>query len=494
MAGITVERSPHMLRPDPHRVVGRPYVPGDDPLADGQPRLEGVVRRILAIGDDDVAGQLADIRARFSGRHRSLERMLARNSDRVSHLLGDVSDERRLLIGAYFTQEYAFEAAALTNPSIVCAPDQSGLPEGACRFVLSLRSIGEGHLSSIEFRTGTLSAEGDAHLDEASSLAETGERRSPVYERKLFGVKLAELGADVDMSAKVLDQLPRHFGVPELEQALAVLLTPDIPRALCLDTTKFFRWLASSNYLLAFDEETSIEERLLYPEGPFESRGMEDARFVHFTEDDRSTTYYASYTAYDGINILPQLIETNDFRSFEISTMNGRSAQNKGMAIFPRTIDGAYVALSRPDRENIHLLRSDNPRFWGAPSTPLRGPKQPWELIQMGNCGSPLETSEGWIVLTHGVGPMRTYRLGALLLDLDDPSRIIADLPEPILEANEEERDGYVPNVVYSCGGMIHGDRLVLPYGFSDQGTGIAVLSVPELLKELLAHPPTRDR
>ncbi|MEJ7582851.1 MAG: glycoside hydrolase family 130 protein [Acidimicrobiales bacterium] len=492
MAGIAVERSPQVLHPDPRRIVGRPYVPGDDPTVEGQPRLEGVVQRILAVTDDEVASELADVRGRFNTRHRSLERMLLRNSERVAHLLNDESEDRRLLVGAYLTHEYAFEAAALTNPSVVCAPDQSDLPEDVCRFVLSLRSIGEGHLSSIQFRTGTVDADGGVELDAVGLRAETGERRTPVYERKLFGVKLAEIGADVDASARVLDQLPRHFGVPELDQALAAL--DDLPRALSLETAKFFHWLASSNYLLVFDEDTALEERLLWPEGPLESRGMEDARFVHFAEDDRTTTYYATYTAFDGIDILPQLIETNDFRSFEISTLNGRSAQNKGMALFPRTIDGAYFALSRPDRENIHLLRSDNPRFWNAPSVPLRGPKRPWELIQMGNCGSPLETSEGWLVLTHGVGPMRTYRLGALLLDIDDPARIIADLPVPLLEANETERDGYVPNVVYSCGGMIHGDRLVLPYGFSDQGTGIAVLSVPELLKELLAHPASSAR
>lgn len=492
MAGTTFERAPQVLRPDPRRVVGRPYVPGDDPAAEDQPRLKGVVERILAISDDEVEGQLSEIRARFTHRHRSLERMLARNCERVADLLGDVSEDRRLLAGAYLTHEYAFEAAALTNPSIVRAPDQTDLPEGSCRVVLSLRSIGEGHVSSIEFRSGTVTVDGTVDIAVPGPFAETGERRSPVYERKLFGVKLAELGADIDMSARVLDQLSRHFGVPELEEALRVL--DDVPRAVSHESVKLIRWLAASNYLLEFDEETPIEERLLWPEGPFESRGMEDARFVRFVEDDRTTTYYATYTAYDGIDILPQLIETNDFRSFEITTMNGRSAHNKGMALFPRTIDGAYVALSRPDRENIHLLRSDNPRFWNGASTPLRRPQRPWELVQLGNCGSPLETSEGWLVITHGVGPMRTYRLGAMLLDLDHPERIIGDLPDPILEADEGERNGYVPNVVYSCGGMIYGDRLILPYGFSDEGTGVAVFSVPELLKNLLDHPGSSER
>ena len=298
-------------------------------------------------------------------------------------------------------------------------------------------------------------------------------------------MKLNELGADHYLTARVLDQLPRLFSSDELTEATAVL--DDLPRAVSYETVKLIHWLAASNYVVEFDAETSIEERILWPEGPFESRGMEDARFVHFAEDDGTSTYYATYTAFDGTNILPQLIETNDFRKFEITTMNGRSVQNKGMALFPRQVGGQYMALSRPDRENIHLITSNDPRFWPSPSTPLRRPTLPWELMQLGNCGSPLETSEGWLVLTHGVGPMRTYRLGLLLLDLEDPTRVIAELPEPILEANEEERDGYVPNVVYSCGGMVDHDRLLVPYGFSDHGTGFARFSVPEMLAAMLS-------
>ena len=236
-----------------------------------------------------------------------------------------------------------------------------------------------------------------------------------------------------------------------------------------------------------------MSARVLWPEGPYESRGMEDARFVHLVEDDGTSSYYATYTAYDGFSILPQLIESNDFTTFEISTLAGASAQNKGMALFPRKIDGQYVALSRPDRENIHLLRSPDLRAWRASSVPLRRPERAWEVIQMGNCGSPVETDDGWLVLTHGVGPMRTYRLGALLLDLEHPERILADLPYPVLEADEDERHGYVPNVVYSCGALRHGDHLVLPYGASDQRTRIATLSVDELLAALRAHP-TSDR
>ena len=486
MGDIRVGRVPYVLEPDTRRVVGRPFVPGEDPIDEGQPRLAGIVERLRALSDEEVAAELDDVRRRFAARHRDLDTMLRRNSERAADLIDGVSDDRRLLAGAYLTHECAFEAAALTNPSMVPAPDQSGLPDGARRFVLSLRAVGEGHISAITFRTGVIGADGSVEIEPAGPLAETGERRPPVYERKLFGVKLGELGAGRDLTARVLDQLPRHFGGAELERALTVL--DDLPRAVTHETVKLVRWLASSNYLVEFAEATTLTERVLFPAGPFESHGMEDARFVRLAEDDGTTNYYATYTAFDGFEILPQLIETNDFRCFEITTMNGHSAQNKGMALFPRLIGGRYVALTRPDRENIHLTSSDNPRFWQAPSTPLRRPRRAWELIQLGNCGSPLETSEGWLVLTHGVGPLRTYRLGAMLLDLDDPTRVIADLPEPIFEADDTERDGYVPNVVYSCGGMIHGDRLVLPYGFSDRGTGIALFSVSELLDALLAN------
>lgn len=484
MAAVTVRRAPQILTPDFCRVVGRPYVPGEDPNSQGSPRLATLVERVLALPDGEVAAQLDDIRARFTSRHRNLEQLLQRNSQRVGAMLDGAAPERRLLVGAYLTQECAFEAAALTNPSMVPAPDQSGLPEGARRFVLSLRAVGEGHISSIEFRTGVVTADGSVSIESPGRLADAGVRRPPVYERKQFGIKLGELGADRDLVAAVMDQLPRLFGAPDLEDAKQVIA--DVPRAMAHETVKLVDWLAASNYVIDFDDTLPLHERLLWPDGPFESRGMEDARFVHFSDDDGSHTYYATYTAFNGFEILPQLIESNDFTSFEITTLNGASAQNKGIALFPRLIDGRYAALSRPDRENIHLLTSDNPRHWAAPSTPLRRPQRPWEFVQMGNCGSPIETAEGWLVLTHGVGPMRTYRLGALLLDLDHPEKVIADLPEPIMAPNEDERDGYVPNVVYSCGSMVHGDHLVMPYGISDRATRFAVLSVQELLAALL--------
>ncbi len=491
MGSPRVERAEAILCPDSSKVVGRPHVPGDDPAPVGVPRLAAIASRILGLSDVDVAAELLDVRRRFGARHADLDTMLARNAERVAHLLDGVDDERRALVGAYLTQEHAYQSAAVTNPSMVPAPSQAGASPGAKRFVLSLRTVGEGHISSIAFRTGEVSASGEVVLDERSRFTETGERGVAVYERKHFAAKLGELGADVSLTDQVLDTLGRHFGRDELERAIGVL--DGLPRAVTHESTKLMRWLAASNYLLDFDPgRTTVQERLIWPEGPFESKGMEDARFVQLTEDDGSTTYYGTYTAYDGFEILPQLIETRDFCSFEMSTLSGASAQNKGMALFPRLVDGCYLALSRPDRENLHLLRSPDPRGWYQASTPLRRPQRAWELIQMGNCGSPIETEAGWLVLTHGVGPMRTYRIGALLLDLEHPEQIIGDLPEPILEASEDEREGYVPNVVYSCGGMVHGDHLVLPYGVADQRTAFARCSLGELLEALLAAPPDR--
>ena len=487
---VTVRRTDISVVPNNAKVVGRPYVPGDDPAASGTPRLARIASGVRSMPGGEVDRALSDVHDRFKQRHRDLDRMLWLNSSRVEHLLGGMSERRRHLVGAYLTQEYAFQAAAITNPSMVPAPDQSGVEPGALRFIMSLRAIGEGHISSIAFRSGVVGQDGEIALDEDDALAETGERGTPVYDRGHFANKLTELGADFALAGRVLDRLDRRFGPGELDAAISVL--DDEPRAVTFETVQLMRWLAASNYLLRFDSSTTpLQQRLLWPEGPFESKGMEDARFVRFTEVSGATTYYATYTAYDGFEILPQLIQTDDFCSFEMSTLSGQSAQNKGMALFPRTIGGTYMALSRPDRENIHILRSPDPRAWHEPSTLLRRPERSWEMVQMGNCGSPIETDAGWLVLTHGVGPLRTYRMGAMLLDLDRPDRVIGDLHDPILEPTEEERDGYVPNVVYSCGGLRHGDHLVVPYGASDQSTRVAVLPLGELLDALIDSPPS---
>ena len=434
-----------------------------------------------------MVSTLASTEAQFAQRHPDLDGALMRNYEAVAGLIEDadhLSGERRLLIGAYFTHEYSIEAAALSNPSIVAAPDQSGLRAGEQRFIVSLRAIGEGHLSSIEFRSGLIDSGGHITVDEPSRFTTIGERREPLYQHRAFRVKLQELGVLNEIAGLVLDPLPPQFTLEQLEAAIVDLDRHGVDRAVAYETTRIIHWVAASNYTIEFAEESRISERVIFPSGPAESQGMEDARFVRFIHDDGTVLYYAIYTAFDGFQILPQLIETADFRTFRIATLNGEAARNKGMALFPRMIDGRYAALSRQDNESNFLMFSDDVRTWDEPIR-IQQPERAWELMQLGNCGSPLETDAGWLVITHGVGPLRRYALGAILLDIEDPRRVIGHLDEPLLVPSEEERDGYVPNVVYSCGSMIHGDELVIPYGFSDLGSGIAAIPLKDILDRL---------
>jgi predicted GH43/DUF377 family glycosyl hydrolase len=441
------------------------------------------------MSDSEVTTTLASTLEDFGNRHRDLEDALARHFEAVAHHVEDPEDlgsERRLLIGAYFTHEYSIEAASLGNPSMVPAPDQTGLQPGDQRFIMSLRAIAEGHLSSIEFRSGVIDAGSSITIDEASDYANTGSRRSAIYEKHLFRAKLAEMGVLNEIAAMVLDLLPDRFSLHEINEAIAAL-SQGVDRPIAFETAKTIHWLASSNYALTFEEGSSVSERVIFPTGPTESRGMEDARFVRFTGNDGSVVYYATYTAFDGFQILPQLIETSDFVSFEIATLQGQGARNKGVALFPRLIGGRYAALSRQDNENNYLMLADDVRLWDE-AEKIQVPTRPWELMQLGNCGSPMETEAGWLVITHGVGPMRRYSLGAILLDATDPRRVIGHLRDPLLVPSAGDRDGYVPNVVYSCGGMIHGENLVLPYGFSDYGARIALVRLEDLLTRLTAR------
>jgi len=390
------------------------------------------------------------------------------------------------LIGAYFTKEYAIESAALFNPSIVLHPDQTHLEKGSLRFVMSLRATGEGHVSSIVFRSGILDRHNIFCFDSVSEFVETPDlQQDPVYNRSVFQRKLDEMKAGNEISAYVLGRLPEEFTCKELMDQIDILkATPQFSPAKQKTTFVIIKWLADSNYEVAFHADHRISERVIFPVSKNESRGIEDARFVQFFDDNQEVTYYATYTAYNGVTILPQLIETKDFIHFKILTLNGKAVQNKGMALFPRKIRGKYAMLSRRDGENNHIMFSDNIHFWQT-SQVIQEPEQPWEFIQIGNCGSPLETDKGWIVLTHGVGPMRQYCIGAILLDLENPAQIIARLDEPLLTPDEKEREGYVPNVVYSCGSIIHHKELVIPYAMSDINSGIATVSVKDLLKRM---------
>jgi predicted GH43/DUF377 family glycosyl hydrolase len=497
MKAITIKRTRHRLLPDARRVLAKPYHPGEELILPGQSRAQLLITRILAIPEAQIAALCADVLERFENRHDGFADTLERHFELVAQHIpksARVTPERRTLIGAYFTHEYSVEAAALFNPSIVLAPDQQGVPRGASRFMMSLRAVGEGHLSSIEFRTGMFDAAGGITIDDASTRLVGGLRTAPTdFKKSSFRAKLLELGVDNALSARVLDPLADRFTLDHLETSLAAFVEKvDTPPAISFETVKVIRMLASSNYVTSFPTDTDPSERVIFPAGPHESHGMEDARFVRFTGEGGEVVYYATYTAYDGFEILPQLIETKDFARFTISTLNGAAAQNKGMALFPRRIGGKFVMLSRKDRENLHLSTSDDVHHWDD-VTELFRPQNPWELMQIGNCGSPIETQAGWLVLTHGVGPMRRYAIGALLLDLEDPRRVLGYLPRPLLEPDEDEREGYVPNVVYTCGAIVHQDQLIIPYGLADSRVGIAQLALSELLGALRQHPVQRS-
>ncbi len=488
---IEVTRSPIRLRPDPRRVVARLFIPGQESLIDGESRAGSVIDRILALDDQQAEAALDEVNELFADRYGDLEALLMQHFDlvvhRVEHPLG-LSHDRQLLVGAYFTQEYAVEAAAVCNPSMVAHPDQTGLAPGETRFVMSLRAIGEGHRSSIELRTGVVGSDATVRLDDPGPHLVAGHPEPVHYRRDLFHRALRTIDGDGLSGDFVLGSLPDRFTMKELELALGDLYDQLVTRRDAMQTIERIRWIAASNYEVSFPATSSIAERVLSSTAPAESHGMEDARFVRFTHDDGTVTYYATYTAYDGTQVEPQLLTTTDFRTFSSTQLMGTAASNKGMALFPRKVGGRYAALSRWDRETNAVVLSDDPNIWDDPVS-LPQARQAWNLVQLGNCGSPIETPAGWLVLTHGVGPMRRYAMGADLLDLDDPTRVLASLTEPLLLPTAGERDGYVPNVVYSCGAMTHGEHLVVPFGMADANIGVATVRMDELLDRLTVAP-----
>jgi predicted GH43/DUF377 family glycosyl hydrolase len=482
-----VTRSEVALVPDHSRVLARVFVPGQEHLIDLESRATGVLARILTLPEELVTSTLARVHARYDGRHRDLPGLFRAHFELISHRIpagAVLSEERRDLVGAWFTQEFAIEGAALFNPSAVAHPDQSNLPAGHCRFVLSLRAVGEGHLSCVEFRTGVVGPHGVLRLDDPGPHVEAGEAGPTIQDRGLLAARLAEEGADAESARYLIGSLPPAFTQEDLWGALSGLSGQKLTRHGAGLTDALARRMLQCNYAVEFSTDSTLAERVLWPQAPSESHGIEDARFVRFVEDDGSAVYRGTYTAFDGNHVEPQLVETHDFRRFTMSQLAGPAAKNKGMALFPRKVGGDYVALSRWDRENSAITTSADLRCWEKVEQ-LHAPSQPWELNQTGNCGSPIETEAGWLVLTHGVGPMREYAIGALLLDLDDPARVIGDLGVPLMTPGEDERNGYVPNVVYSCGSLLHGDQLFLPYGVSDSSVRFAFVDVPALLDRL---------
>ena len=488
MSSVRLRRHEVTLLPESARVIIRAFIPADTK------RVTTIIGRALALTEDEVGSQLNGVRQEFESRHFDVESLLHLHFEKVrKHMFTQrpLSRERELLIGALFSGEYALESAAIFNPSIVPHPDQSGVAAGALRFVMSLRATGEGHISSIEFRVGIIAPDGRITLDPISRFVTSPEIvPNPTYRKKRFIIKLSEMGFDDGHATAVMAPLAESFTREELMKSVGTVRHEAGRRTRALSRTlECIQWLADSNYELRFSEKLAMSERIIFPVSANETNGIEDARFVRFVDDDGSVMYYATYTAYNGRAILPMLIETEDFLHFRILTLNGSAVQNKGMALFPRRIDGRYAMLSRQDDENLFIMFSDSPHHWSDPQVILR-PSEMWESVKIGNCGSPIETEAGWLVITHGVGPMRKYCIGAVLLDLNDPTKVIGRLREPLLAPEGNEREGYVPNVVYSCGSLLHGRELILPYAMSDKASAIASMSLDELL---LALKPGAD-
>jgi predicted GH43/DUF377 family glycosyl hydrolase len=481
MSAPTVNRTSVFINPDRARVLIRPFAPATEQ------RMVKIVARLLALPETEIEQLLAQLMKDFAERHqRAKDLFLERFEFARPHLVTDLplSEARRLVIGAYFTHEYSLESAALFNPSAVPHPDQSDLPPGALRFVLSLRATGEGHVSSITFRTGVIAADHTITLNPPTRfVSEAQSVPDAPYDKTRFSLQLAELGFAGTFTRRTMGALGDSFTLAELRAAIALtqnqlgLAEPNghpAPPAAILD-------LALSNHEVRFAPGLRMSERVLFPRTPSQSNGIEDARFVLFQHDDGTRSYFATYTAYDGRTTQPQLLETVDFFDFKFITLAGAVVQNKGMALFPRKIGGRYVMLSRQDNENIYIMFSDELHFWRTATLILK-PTYAWEFEQLGNCGSPIETDRGWLVLTHGVGAMRKYSIGAVLLDRDDPTKVLGRLREPLITPTEDEREGYVPNVVYSCGAILHGRELIIPYAVSDYATRFATVSLDAVL------------
>jgi len=480
----TVKRTPNKFIQDSRRVITRLYLPK------GDNRIRRVIRMVVDLPEEQASEVFKNVLKEFAGRHKNVQEVFDRNFTEVGKFIPPdikLTPIKKGLIGAYFTHEYSIQSAAFFNPSIVPHPDQRKIKKGSLRFILSFRSTGEGHISSVEFRSGVLRASHEITFDPVSQFVETPEiNKNPGYDKHTFLMKLNEMQTSNGISQEIFDYLADQFTYEDLQGAIrSSLKVEHLTHHSFRQTIDKILWLAQSNCELTFHSGQDLSERVIFPVTQNDSKGIEDARFVKFIDDDGSSSYYATYTAYNGLSILPQLLETKDFLNFKMITLNGNAVKDKGMALFPQKIDGKYMMISRVDGEKMYIMSTDNIHFWHEAKL-LREPAMPWEFIQIGNCGSPVEIEEGWILLTHGVGPMRKYCIGALLLDLKDPSKIIGYMPEPILSPNEDEREGYVPNVVYTCGAIVHQEELIIPYAMSDSITGIASVPVKKMLAEMI--------
>ncbi|MBE8720299.1 glycoside hydrolase family 130 protein [Sphingobacterium pedocola] len=484
---LNIIRKNIFFKPDPKRVLARYFNLSVE-------RSIKVVNRVLSMSKQQQADTLNQVLRNFSKRHRSVVSILEKNYKRTQSILHgmniqdtDISYKQKLLIGAYFTMEYSIEAAAFFNPSVVEAIDQTQLRDGEKRIILSFRATGEGHVSSIVFRSAIIDNDLNIKQDTAGGLLEKPKViKSHRYQKEDFVNKLLQMHyPEEDVLEIIKNKLTETFTYEELRRYVTEIQRENELSADGETLMHQMMWLASSHYEMTYSLDTSISERVIFPISDTEKRGIEDARFVRFIDEKGRVTYYATYTAYDGFTILPKLLSTKDFIHFKVLPINGKIA-NKGAALFPRKINGRYAMLCRVDGENNYVAFSDNINNWQQDITLLTGPEYPWEFIQLGNCGSPIETDKGWLLLTHSVGPMREYTISAILLDLEDPTKIIGKLKEPLLYPNAEEREGYVPNVVYSCGQIVHNGHLIIPYAMSDYASTYATIDLDELLTVLI--------
>ena len=446
----------------------------------------------MTLDENQVSISLEHTLREFAARHRNISRVFSKHCSNIQGLIEEMeidfaalSDDRKMLIGSYCTMEYAIESAAFFNPSIVEDFDQAFLEKGEKRIIISFRATGEGHISSIVFRRGILDKNNDLQVMKVGDLIDKAEiTHKKLYNKKRFVKKLQEMQIPEKYSTSIMQGLPEKFEYYVLKDAVNKILSDITISSERRNALEEVTWLADSFYDVQFKLDSDITERVIFPVSESESRGIEDARFVRFTDDDKSEMIYATYTAYNGHTVLPKLLSTKNFYTFRVMPLHGNGALNKNLALFPKKIKGKYAMLARIDGVNNYLMYSERPTVWNKPVI-IQEPRFPWEFTHIGNCGSPIWTEEGWLIITHGVGAMRRYCIGASLFDLDDPSKEIGRLHEPLLAPREDEREGYVPNVVYSCGAIVHNDSLILPYAVSDYSSTYGVVEMAELIEAL---------
>jgi len=478
---LTLQRLPVRLTADPTWTITRLFWAGPE-------RARKVIDRVTELDDRQVADLLASTMQDFAHLHIELDEIFLAHQTEVAHRVempAALTPERKRLIGAFFTLEYAFASAALFNPSMTPAVNQDGIEPGALRFTMSLRCVGEGHISSIVFRRGVIDSGGNITMEP------TGPHHEPLrraedhpFNKVKFRVRLTRMGMRDEVLDAVLEHLNDPFTLEDLRNIVYHVQSRSKHPARCEDEARTFEWVAGCDYDIETAPGADLTEAVLFPMCAAESQGMEDMRIVRFTDDNGAIRYYGTYTAFNGHRILPQIVEMPHPGLLRVRTLQGRAVENKGMALFPRKIGGRYMMSGRIDGENLFLLRSNNILIWDEAEM-VQEPKFPWEFVQIGNCGSPIETDAGWLLLTHGVGTMRRYCIGATLLDRDDPTKLIGRLEHPLIVPTADERSGYVPNVVYSCGALVHNGLLVIPYGISDAATGFATVSLDDLLARL---------